>query len=75
MPETALAEAIIGQQLNHPFILKNFGFGKGQLDYGNENASETVVYNLLEFVPEGEILEFVEKTEKFSEPTCRYFFK
>lgn len=29
MPETALAEAIVGQKLNHPFILKNFGFGKG----------------------------------------------
>ena len=40
LPETALAEAIVGQKLNHPFILKNLGFGKGLLDYGNENAPE-----------------------------------
>jgi hypothetical protein len=55
--------------------MKNYGFGKGTLDFENNNGSETVAFNLLEFVENGEILDFVQMTGKFSEPTCRYFFK
>lgn len=47
LPESALAEAITGQQLNHPNIIKHFGFGKGNLNYGNNQPEELVAYNLL----------------------------
>ena len=75
IPQLAITEAIYGQKLNHPNIMKNYGFGKGTLDFENNNGQETVAFNLLEFVENGEILDFVQMTGKFSEPTCRYFFK
>lgn len=75
MPESALAEAITGQQLNHPNIIRHFGFGKGNLNYGNNQPEEQVAYNLLQLVQYGEILDYVQFTGKFSEPVCRYYFK
>jgi serine/threonine protein kinase len=65
---------MIGFKINHPNIIKIKGIGRGLYD-NLQGAQAEVAYILMEALKEGEILNVLMNSGKFSESTARYFFK
>lgn len=75
VPEVALAEAMIGFKMNHPNIINIKGIGRGLYDNLDGQPQIEVAYILMENMKQGELLNVLMNSGKFSESTARYFFK
>ena len=75
VPEVALAEAMIGFKINHPNVINIRGIGRGMYNNLDGQPRIEVAYILMENMKQGELLNVLMNSGKFSESTARYFFK
>lgn len=62
-------------ELNHRNVAKYYTFSNRAILTKNDGTTKEVAYILQEFVPGGELFDYVARTGPFSEEICRHYFK
>lgn len=60
--------------LDHPFIYKILGAGRGEFTPSDSGKPFQVVFIIMEYAPNGELFDLIKSAKGFSEEIARYYF-